>query len=137
MNRKSTIEYTLRHNISTVWRVVIDNNNYAWRSDVMRIEILSPTDFIEYYKDGGQTEFKIVTKRQKSHYQFAMKNKIFTGKWVGEFIEVDENTTKLFFTEDINFKNPLFYILSFFMINLKTLQLAYMKDLEKELKNEN
>jgi hypothetical protein len=137
MNRKSIIECKLKHGVSEVWRVVTDNRNYSWRSDIKSIKILSATSFTEQYKDGGQTEFTIISKEENRLYQFEMNNKLFSGRWVGEFFEMDDTSTKLVFTEYIYFKNPLFYMLSFFMVNLKKIQETYMKDLKKELESEN
>ncbi|MFK4567787.1 polyketide cyclase [Enterococcus sp. UD-01] len=134
MNRTSTIEWTFNESSKTIWRVVTDNQEYAWRSDLERIESSSPQEFTEYYRGGGATEFHIIAKEETKFYAFELSNKLFTGKWEGRFVSLAEQQTTMIFTESLDFKNPLIYLLSFFMLNLKKMQTTYMKDLENKLK---
>lgn len=64
-----------------------------------------------------------------------MENKLFTGKWIGQFIEIDDSTTRLIFTEDLTFNNMFYGVMSYVFVNLKKIQKQYMKDLEKRLKD--
>ncbi|MDH6365592.1 hypothetical protein M2139_002597 [Enterococcus sp. PF1-24] len=136
MNRTSTLEWNFEKNIATLWQIVTDNTDYTWRSDLKELISTSPNQFTEYYQDGGETHFTVSEKEAEKRYAFAMDNQFFQGKWLGEFVKIDENTTKLIFTEELHFKNPFIYVLSFFMIKLKKIQKNYMLDLEKRLAKE-
>jgi hypothetical protein len=87
--------------------------------------------FREHYTAGGTTDFVITQKQPDKIYTFEMSNQLFSGNWIGKFVEVTPKETLLIFTEEINFRYPWFYILSFFMMSLKKMQTTYMIDLEK------
>lgn len=133
MKRASTLEWNVQCNVKDVWKIVTNNGDFSWRSDIEKIDIISKTEFIEYYKGGGETKFVITEKKIDQLYEFDMSNKIFTGKWIGKFEPVSKNKTKLIFTEEIAFKNPLIYILSFVMMSLKKIQITYRDDLNAKL----
>lgn len=136
MKRKSSIEWIFKENIATVWTIVTDLQQFSWRSDIQTIKILSPTTFIEVYKGGGQTTFTIVEQKEQERYAFTMDNRFFSGQWFGEFVKINQETTKVVFTEVLDFNNPVVYILSFLMIPLKKIQKTYLLDLEKRLAND-
>lgn len=48
----SNIKAVFPCNIQEVWDIVTSLENYQWRSDLSRIEIVDKTQFIEYTKDG-------------------------------------------------------------------------------------
>lgn len=134
MKRTSTITATMPADIQTVWRIVIDNQHYHWRSDLARIDVLDGGGrFIEYTKDGFSTEF-VITRMEPCHcYELNMKTKIFTGHWIGKFESAGTGETRLTYTETIWFNNPLLGLVSYLCLPLKKIQKAYMDDLRKIL----
>lgn len=52
---KSNINKIINCNIKDVFNRVSDFQNYHWRNDIIKVEILSDTNFIEYSKDGYKT----------------------------------------------------------------------------------
>jgi len=51
--RKSQITAEFSSNIKTVWSVVTNNNDFYWRSDLEKIEVLEDGNtFVEYAKGG-------------------------------------------------------------------------------------
>lgn len=77
--------------METVWEAVTSLEDYAWRSDLDRIEILEPENpgsasaknpihtgmkFQEYTKDGFATTFTITAYEPMERYEFDMEMKI-------------------------------------------------------------
>ncbi|MCS4480576.1 hypothetical protein JQ035_11660 [Clostridium botulinum] len=88
MRKPRTAEVTayLQSDIKSVWNVVTNNNDYKWRSDIEKIEIINDEkEFIEYTPSGIATKFFITKKEECSQYKFSMGNKMFTGFWTGHF----------------------------------------------------
>ena len=55
----SNIKAVFRQDIQKVWETVTSLENYAWRSDLSKIEILNEKQFIEYTKEGYATTFTL------------------------------------------------------------------------------
>ncbi len=123
---------TMRANIScdckSVWEIVTDNVNYAWRSDLSKIEVLGETRFDEYTKNGFITHFCITVKEPCREYRFDMENQNMCGRWKGIFEDCG-GTTRITFTEEVQAKNPVMNL--FLKGYLKKQQAAYMADLQK------
>ncbi|OSB18721.1 hypothetical protein B2H94_06325 [Clostridium sporogenes] len=136
MRKPRTAEVTahLQSDIKFVWNVVTNNNDYKWRSDIEKIEIINDgKEFIEYTPNGITTKFFITKKEEYSQYEFSMGNKMFTGFWTGHFSETENGGTKIVFVENIFIKNPIIKILSYFFMDLKKMQNTYILDLKKKL----
>lgn len=136
MKRVSKIEWIIDRNIKDVWNIVTNLEDYKWRNDLSKLEIINDKEFTEYFTNGGQTNFFITNKEFCNYYSFDMKNDFFVGQWTGEFIEINTQQTKLIFSEEINIKNPFIWFFSFFVMNLKKIQKEYMIDLERKLTHE-
>ena len=132
--RKSSITATFEADVKTIWNIVTDNNNFLWRSDLAKIEILDDGKrFVEYSKGGFSTTFTITSNEAFKLYKFDMENKNFIGHWTGIFNETENGGTKIDFTEELHIKNPIMEILSYLFMNLKKMQETYINDLRKEL----
>ena len=132
--RKSNITATFKADIHTIWDIITNNKDYAWRSDLSKIIILKDSNsFTEYTKDGYQTDFTITVKEPYSRYEFNMENKNFTGHWIGIFSETQNKGTKIDFTEELHIKSPIMELLSHLFMNLKKMQETYIADLRKKL----
>jgi ABC-type phosphate/phosphonate transport system substrate-binding protein len=132
--RKSTVTATFASDIQTVWNVVTNNEDFAWRSDLSRITIQDKGNtFTEYTKNGYKTEFIITTKQPYSRYEFDMKNKNFSGHWTGIFSQSENNGTKIVFSEELIINNPILKLISYLFMNLKKMQEVYIADLMRKL----
>ena len=121
----------LLRNLDTVWNLVTSLENYAWRSDLKKIEVLAPgKKFVEHTKDGYSTTFTITRFEPMKRYEFDMDNKNMHGHWVGLFSYEDEKTT-VDFTEDITVKKTI--MKPFVGMYLKKQQAMYIADLKKAL----
>ena len=135
--RKSEIIATFKSDIKTVWDVVTNNNDYKWRSDIERIDIIdNGNTFIEYTPNGISTKFTITKKSLYNRYEFNMENKNFTGFWIGDFSEIEKGGTKIIFTENILIRNPVIKVLSYLFMDLKKMQNTYILDLKRKLGEE-
>lgn len=128
----SNIKKEFNCDIEKLWRIITDNTNYAWRSDLSKIEITDENHFIEYAKNNFPTYFTITSKVNLKEYKFDIKNSNIKGKWIGIFKKLDNGNVLLDFTEEIETNNFIMNLLA--KPYLKSQQKRYMNDLEKELK---
>ncbi len=128
----SNIKVTLERDIQKVWEIVTSLENYAWRSDLDRIEILNDKQFVEYTKDGFATTFTITVSEPYKRWEFDMDNANMKGHWTGVFTDLN-GKTEIDFTEDVTAKKLLMkpFVKGF----LKKQQEQYVADLKKALGN--
>ena len=128
---KSKIKKQFKCNKNKLWNIITDNNNYSWRTDLSKIEIIDETHFIEYAKNNYPTYFTITSKEEIKEYRFDIENTNIKGKWTGLFKDISKDTIELDFTEEVEVNNFIMKLLAktYFKVN----QNRYMKDLEKEL----
>ncbi len=126
----SNVKVLLRSDIKKVWDIVTSLEEYQWRSDLSKIEVLNEKQFIEYTKDGFATTFTITACEQYKRWEFDMENDNIKGHWIGVF--TDKNgQTEIDFTEDVTTKK--FIIKPFVKAFLKKQQELYVSDLKKAL----
>lgn len=127
----ANLKVTLSEDIKKVWEMVTSLDNYAWRSDLSKIEVLETgKKFIEYTKEGYATTFTITTFEPMTRYAFDMDNNNMCGHWTGIFSKID-NKTEINFTENIT---PKRWIMKpFVRLYLKKQQNTYISDLRKAL----
>ena len=116
--------------IKRVWEVVTSLKEYAWRSDLDRIEILNDKQFAEYTKDGYSTTFTVTVKEFCKRYEFDMENDNMKGHWTGIFSQ-ENGETIIDFTEDVTAKK--WFMKPFVKAYLKKQQAGYVDDLRKVL----
>lgn len=117
--------------VDKIWQVVTDNSNYAWRSDLSRIEVKEGGNFfVEYTKNGYPTEFTVTLKIPHERYEFDMKNGNMTGHWTGIFMKAN-GRAKVTFIEEVEVKGLIKQL--FAGIYLRNQQKRYIADLKKAL----
>jgi hypothetical protein len=129
-------EVIMKYNVKIIWNIVLNNNDYKWRTDIKELEIIeNGKGWIEYYDMNKKyfTKFTLKEKEEYKLYSFNMENKKFHGNWIGKFIEINDNETKCIFTETIYIKNKIMNVLAKIFWNLEKIQGQYFKDLEKKL----
>lgn len=126
----SKISAVFNGDLHTVWDVVTSLENYQWRSDLSRIEVVSEKQFIEYTKDGYATTFTITVSKPYERWEFDMENSNMKGHWTGVF-SFQNGRTEIEFTEDITAKK--FIMKPFVKAFLKKQQELYVSDLRKAL----
>lgn len=132
--RTSTITAQFRSDPETVWNVMTNNNDYAWRSDLSKIEVHeNGQKFVEYTKGGFPTCFTITEKQPYRLYAFDMENSNFKGHWTGKFSARKDGGTEVTLIETLYIKNPVVELLSHIFMNLKKIQLTYVRDLKTKL----
>lgn len=126
----STITAVFEKDIETVWSIVTSLENYQWRSDLSKIEVLNDRQFIEYTKDGYATTFTITETKPQERWEFDMENTNMKGHWTGVFSSQD-GQTQIEFTEDVTAKKLV--MKPFVKAFLKKQQEQYVSDLRKAL----
>ena len=128
----SNIKAVFPCNAQKVWDIVTSLENYQWRSDLSKIEVINETQFVEYTKDGYATTFTITSSEPYKRWAFDMENSNMKGHWTGLFTEKN-GQTEIVFTEDVT---PKKWIMKPFIKGfLKKQQELYVADLKKELQN--
>ncbi len=126
----SNMKVTFQCDIQKVWDIVTSLENYSWRSDLDRIEVIGKSKFVEYTKEGYATTFTITNTEPCRRWEFDMENDNMSGHWIGVFTYENGKTT-IDFTEDVTAKKLL--MKPFVKAYLKKQQSDYAADLEKEL----
>lgn len=126
----SRISAVFQGNLQMVWDVVTSLENYQWRSDLSRIEVVNETQFIEYTKDGYATTFTITVYEPYERWEFDMENDNMVGHWTGVF-KGKAGQTEIEFTEDVTAKKLI--LKPFVKGYLKKQQEKYVSDLRKAL----
>ena len=104
---QSQIRRTVPANIQTVWNTVTSFTDYAWRSDVQKIEQLNATQFREYSPSGISTLFTVTQSQPPNLWAFDMENDTFSGHWIGRFTTLNNGHTELNFIESVTLKKWL------------------------------
>ena len=67
---KATIRASIDQDIQKIWQIVTNLQDYSWRSDLSKIEVINERQFIEYTKSGYPTTFTIIDKEPFTLYSF-------------------------------------------------------------------
>ncbi len=126
----SNIKAVFSSDIQNVWNVVTSLENYQWRSDLSKIEVINEKQFVEYTKDGYATTFTITVSEPCKRWEFDMENSNMKGHWTGIFTEKD-GRTEIDFTEAVTPKK--LFMKPFVKAFLKKQQELYASDLRKAL----
>lgn len=127
----SNIKALIPSEFCKVWGVVLNIENYStWRSDIIKTEVISDTQFIEYSKDGYSTTFTVTVIEPYKRWEFDMENSNMKGHWIGIFTDKG-NETEIDFTECVNAKKWL--MKPFVKSYLKKQQAQFVEDIRKAL----
>ena len=126
----SYIKASISCDVKKVWDTVTSLDQYEWRSDLSKIEVINEKQFIEYTKDGFATTFTITVSEPCRRWEFDMENRNMKGHWVGIFSEKD-GQTEIDFTEDVTAKKLV--LKPFVKGFLKKQQELYISDLKRVL----
>ena len=126
----SNIKVVLECDIQRVWDIVTSLENYAWRSDLSKIEIINEKQFVEYTKEGYPTTFTITVMKPYERWEFNMENDNMKGHWTGIFTR-QGGRTEIEFTEDVTAKR--WFMKPFVKAFIKKQQAQYVSDLKRAL----
>lgn len=121
----------------TIWSIITDISDYAWRSDWRKVEgSEDPNQFTVYAKDGNNSTFTIIKKEPYSLYEFTMDNAYLTGHWTGRLEMLPDGRTQMDISETLKLKNLILGFLSYLFLNMQKSQAIYVRDLRKKLKED-
>lgn len=126
----SSIDAVFQCDIQKVWDTVTSLENYTWRSDISRIEVISEDQFVEYAEKGFPTTFTVTCCEPCKRWEFDIENDNMKGHWCGVFTPKG-GQTEVVFTEDVSVKKPIMKL--FVKVYLKKQQARYIADLKKAL----
>lgn len=127
----SKVSVFFQSDVQKVWDIMTSLENYSWRSDLSRIEVISENQFKEYTKDGYVTDFTVTVLETCKRWEFDMENDNMTGHWAGIFTSQEEGT-QLELTEEAAAKK--FFMKPLLKPYLKKQQELYISNLRKALK---
>ena len=70
----SKIKVSFESNVQKIWEIVTSLENYGWRSDLDKIELLNENQFVEYTKAGYPTHFTVTFAEPYKRWEFDMEN---------------------------------------------------------------
>ena len=123
----SNIKAVLPCDIQQVWKAVTTVENYFWRSDLSKAEVIDHNRFIEYTKNGYPTYFTVTRAYPPHCWEFDMENSNMRGHWTGRFV-AKGNETEIDFTEQVAAKK--FFLRPFVKGYLKKQQAQFVADLK-------
>jgi len=126
----SNIKVIFEGDIQKIWKIVTSLDNYTWRSDLSRIDVINDNQFVEYTKEGNATTFTITNTEPFKCWEFDMENDNIKGHWIGIF-SYSNGKTQVDFTEDVVAKKVM--MRPFVKGYLKKQQAQYIADLQKVL----
>ncbi|MCH5251908.1 MAG: SRPBCC family protein [Lachnospiraceae bacterium] len=126
----SNMKVSFPCDVREAWEIVTSLENYSWRSDLDRIEVISEKQFIEYTKEGYSTTFTVTASEECRRWEFDMENDNMKGHWIGIFTSKN-GLTEVDFTEDVTAKK--IFMRPFVKAYLKKQQALYVADLKKAL----
>lgn len=116
--------------VKKAWAVVTDLENYSWRSDISKIEIVNEKQFVEYTKQGYATTFTVTELEPYKRWEFDMENDNMKGHWTGIFVQKGDKT-EIDFSETVVAKKV--FMKPFVSAYLKKQQALYIADLRRAL----
>lgn len=116
--------------VKKAWEVVTDLENFSWRSDISKIEILNEKQFVEYTKQGFATTFTVTVSEPLQRWEFEMENDNMKGHWTGIFMQKGDET-EIDFSETVVAKK--LFMKPFVGAYLKKQQALYIADLRRAL----
>lgn len=128
MKFTSTIKSVIPADIRVVWQVVTSLENYAWRSDISRIEKEDEESFTEYITSGIATRFIVTSFESCNRYEFDLENENLKGHWTGVFRKTVYGT-EIIFTETVSVKK--WWMIPWVKLFLKKQQACYVADLKR------
>ncbi|MGN1101257.1 MAG: polyketide cyclase, partial [Huintestinicola sp.] len=81
----SIVKAVFQKDVKSVWDIVTSLENYSWRSDISKIEVVDDKKFIEYTPNGFETNFTVTEIEQYKRWEFDMENDNIKGHWTGIF----------------------------------------------------
>ncbi len=121
-----------------VYKVVTNNEDYAYRTDVHEIRILEIDVDFEVWEEvaynGTVIKFRTKEKTPHSFYSFDLESELFSGFWTAEFHETENGGTHFIATEHIRIKNPYLKVFSYLFFNIGRFMETYQNDLKAKLK---
>ena len=124
----SNMKATFKCDIQKIWNIVTSLDNYSWRSDLDRIEVIDENRFVEYTKEGYATSFTITNTEPCRRWEFDMNNDNMSGHWIGIF-SYENGITTIDFTENVTAKKLV--MKPFVKSYLNKQQSVYAADLER------
>ena len=126
----SNVKAAFQSDIHKVWEVVTSVENYTWRSDLSKTEILNEKQFVEYTKEGYATTFTITVTEPYKRWEFDLENGNIKGHWTGVFTPKGQYT-EIDFTENVIAKK--IFMRPFLKSYMKKQQAQFISDLKKTL----
>ena len=126
----STVRAQFPCTVQQLWSTVTDLAHTAWRSDLVRVEVLDDARFIEHTKGGHATAFTVTACQPPCRWAFVMESEDLSGSWEGSF-EAAEGGAVLTCTEAITARH--WWMRPLVPVYLRRQQRRYLQDLRRAL----
>lgn len=124
----------------TVYNIITNNEDYAYRSDLKEIIIVEKKGDFEVWDEvagnGNTIRFRTTKKVPFSRYEFdIVEANGFTGHWIGEIKETGPGQTLFTATEIIRIKNPVIKVLSYLFFDIGKFMETYQEDVKRKIES--
>ncbi|TCP97775.1 hypothetical protein EDC44_101159 [Cricetibacter osteomyelitidis] len=126
-------------NIETVYNTITNNQDWAYRTSLDNLEILSQNGGDEVWREttnNVQILFKTKEKRPFEFYAFEMSHRYFQGEWSATLTQLGTEQTVFEATESIRFNNPFMRAVGYFFMDLDKMMQIYENELRTKLEKE-
>lgn len=126
----SNVQVMLPFPVETMWDLITSREDYSWRSNLNRIDILNEKQFVEYTKGGDVTTVTVREEMRYRKWELDMENEDINGRWTCMLYSWGDST-EISITEEVNPKK--LYLMPFVPLYLEERRVTYIKDLTSVL----
>lgn len=136
VHHRSTCSVDIAKPVDQVWETVYDVQSSAWRSTVAHVDFPKPgaavgDSWIEVDRNGNSVEYQRVSaERDRRLVVRVVGQSAFGGQWTYQF-SPQSHGTRVSITEDGEIYNPIFRLMSRFVLGYSATMRTYLTDLVK------
>lgn len=132
--RSATLSTQYKASPEDVYKALINNEDYTYRTDLAEIVIIEKNGDIEIWdeisKTGNRIRFRTTLKEPYSRYEFdIIEANGFTGHWAAQLSESANGGTIYTSTETVRIRNPFIKVMSYIFMDITKFMHTFQEDL--------
>ncbi len=136
--RSATLSTQYKASPEEVYKALINNEDYGYRTDLAEIVILEKNGDFEVWDEisttGNRIRFRTTLKDPYSRYEFdIIEANGFTGRWAAQLSEDGNGGTLYTSTETVRIRNPFIKVMSYLFMDLTKFMHTFQEDLRRKV----
>lgn len=136
--RSATLSTEYKASPEEVYKALINNEDYSYRTDLAEINIIEKNGDFEVWDEvsttGNRIRFRTTLKEPYSRYEFdIIEANGFTGHWSAQLSESDKGGTIYTSTETVYIRNPFIRVMSYLFMDLTKFMYTFQEDLRRKV----